>query len=53
MEKDQGHIHVGQVFQELEDVHAYINIKKSRMDRIAFRFLAMPCVEVMEWIIIG
>jgi len=27
----------------LEDVHAYINIKKSKIHRIACRFLVMPC----------
>ena len=37
--------------EDLEDVHAYINIKKSRMHRIACRFLIMPCAKVIEWII--
>lgn len=37
--------------EDLEYFHAYINIKKSRMHRIKFRFSVMPYVEVIESII--
>lgn len=38
--------------KDLEDVHAYININKSRIHGIACKYLVMPCVEAIQWITI-
>lgn len=37
--------------KDLEDVHAYINIKKSRIHNITCKYPVTPCDEVIEWIV--
>jgi len=37
--------------EDLEDVHAYKNIKKSIIHKIKCRYLIMPCDEAIEWTI--
>lgn len=37
--------------KDLEYLKAYVNIRRYRIHRITCRFLVMPCVEVIEWII--
>jgi len=37
----------------LEDMEVYINIKNSRIPRVAYRFLVMPCAEVIKWILLN
>jgi len=36
---------------DLEYLHAYINIKKSRMHKVTCKFLVMQFVELIKWII--
>lgn len=38
--------------KDLEDMEVYINIKSSMIHKVACRFLVMPCVEAIEWILL-
>lgn len=37
--------------ENLEDREIYINIKWSKIHRIAYRLLLIPCAESIEWIL--
>lgn len=38
--------------EDLEDVHAYINIKRSKIHKIECKFPVLSCIEAIEWIIL-
>ena len=36
--------------ENLEDRKVYVNIHKSRLYKVAFRYPVFPCVDVIHWI---
>lgn len=49
--KDIKDIFLGTFEENLEDCKVYVNIQKSGLYQISYRYPAFPCVDMIHWIV--